>query len=98
MGGTTPVLYTEKWAYAPIGAYRGRELYDLEADPYAEANVASEHAETVQDLHESFWVGCAEWAPPRRLLTRLLEQCCRPRGKSGDVGAGFEPARVAHML
>ena len=50
--GTTPALYTEKWAYAPIGAYRERELYDLEADPYAEVNVASEHAETVQDLHE----------------------------------------------
>lgn len=46
-----PVLYTERWAYAPIGADGPRELYDLETDPYAESNVVSDHPEVVKDLH-----------------------------------------------
>ena len=51
---TTPVLYTQKWAYAPIGAHGERELYDLETDPQAETNVAADHPQTVSQLHERF--------------------------------------------
>jgi len=48
---TTPVVYTEKWAYAPIGAEGERELYDIEADPLAEDNVAADHADVCDGLH-----------------------------------------------
>lgn len=47
----TPVLYTEKWAYAPIGPEGQRELFDLEADPYAETNVIGDHPAVADDLH-----------------------------------------------
>ena len=50
----TPVLYTQRWAYAPVGADGGIELYDLEVDPYAELNIASDYPGTVQDLHGLF--------------------------------------------
>ena len=50
---TTPVLYTERWAYAPIGAQGVPELYDLTSDPYAESDVASQHPDVVAQLHES---------------------------------------------
>ncbi len=48
---TTPVVYTEKWAYVPIGADGGKELYDLENDPYAEKNIASDNSEKVAEMH-----------------------------------------------
>jgi len=48
---TTPVVYTQKWAYAPIGAEGERELYDLGADPACDANVAADHADVCDDLH-----------------------------------------------
>jgi arylsulfatase A-like enzyme len=48
---STPVLYTDSWAYAPVGPYGARELFDLEADPYGEANVAEVHPDIVADLH-----------------------------------------------
>ena len=47
----TPVLYTEKWAYAPFGMEGERELFDLDADPDAETNVAAANPEVVQELH-----------------------------------------------
>ena len=51
---TTPVLYTEKWAYAPIGADGLPELYDLETDPYAERDLAGDHPTIVRELRERF--------------------------------------------
>ena len=47
----TPMVYTKKWAYAPIGAKGKPELYDLAADPYALSNVAGGHPRVVKDLH-----------------------------------------------
>ena len=47
----TPVVYTKRWAYAPIGAWATRELYDLEADPLAESDVCAAHPEIAEDLH-----------------------------------------------
>jgi len=47
----TPALYTDRWAYVPIGAHDERELYDLDADPYAQADVACEHPDLVRSLH-----------------------------------------------
>ncbi len=51
---TTPALYTSRWAYVPAGPDGQRELYDLEADPYAETNLAPEQPEIVDDLHGQF--------------------------------------------
>ena len=49
---STPVLYTERWAYAPIGMDGQRELFDLEADPYAEQDVSEGHEPLVRELHD----------------------------------------------
>ena len=48
---TTPVLYTEKWAYAPVGMEGVAELYDIAADPYAETDIVADHPDVVQELH-----------------------------------------------
>ncbi len=49
----TPVVYTTRWAYVPVGQDGGRELYDLESDPGAERNVAAAHASVMDALHAS---------------------------------------------
>ena len=46
----TPVVYTQKWAYAPIGQEGTAELFDLETDPYAETNVIADQAEVGADM------------------------------------------------
>jgi arylsulfatase A-like enzyme len=48
---STPVLYTDKWAYAPFGPNGEPELFDLETDPYGEENIAEEHPDVVAELH-----------------------------------------------
>ena len=50
----TPVLYTERWAYAPVGSYGGRQLFDLSVDPMAETNLVEEHRDVADDLHSAF--------------------------------------------
>ena len=50
----TPMLYTERWAYAPVGSYGERELYDLGADPQTETNLAAEKGDIADDLHDAF--------------------------------------------
>lgn len=49
---STPVVYTEKWAYAPIGPDSSAELYDLEADPYAEKNLIAEQPDIAAEMHQ----------------------------------------------
>jgi arylsulfatase A-like enzyme len=51
---TIPMLYTPRWAYAPCGPYGGRELFDLEADPGAETNLAGDHPQVAENLHAQF--------------------------------------------
>jgi arylsulfatase A-like enzyme len=65
----TPVLYTDQWAYVPIGPDSQRELYDLSNDPYAEKNIALDYPEKVKELQNSL----VEWlreidAPDEALL------------------------------
>jgi len=48
----TPMVYTEKWAYAPVGSDGGAELYDLEADPTATNNVAAANPSVVAEMAE----------------------------------------------
>ena len=50
---TTPVVYTRKWAYVPIGADGKQELYDIENDYYAETNVVSDYPDIVKEMHEN---------------------------------------------
>jgi len=47
----TPFVVSGRWGYAPVGAAGERELYDLEADPAAETNVAGDHADAASELH-----------------------------------------------
>ena len=64
----TPVVYTEKWAYAPIGIEGARELFDLDADPYAENNVAADNEKVVKELHGKLlgWLKSID-APPEAI-------------------------------
>jgi arylsulfatase A-like enzyme len=48
----TPVVYTEKWAFAPIGSDGEAELYDMETDPRALTNVAPDNPTVVEQLRE----------------------------------------------
>lgn len=61
----TPMVYTHRWAYAPFGpgdapygsdevspAYHTSELFDLDDDPYGERNVAQEHPDIVEEMHD----------------------------------------------
>ncbi len=64
----TPVVYTEKWAYVPVGADGERELYDLQADPYAEANVISEHPDVADDLHGKLLAWLQEVEAPEEAI------------------------------
>jgi arylsulfatase A-like enzyme len=49
---TTPMLYTTRWAYAPIGAAGRPELYDLHEDPGAERDIVADHQGIARELHE----------------------------------------------
>jgi len=50
----TPFLVTAEWGYAPVGARGQPELYDLNADPWAERDVATDHPTQLQALHELY--------------------------------------------
>ena len=50
----TPMLYTERWAYAPVGSYGERQLFDLAVDPLTETNLAGDHGDVADDLHDAF--------------------------------------------
>jgi hypothetical protein len=47
----TPVVYTQEWAYVPIGAEGEKELFYLKEDPYAEKNVYARHREQAEEMH-----------------------------------------------
>ena len=49
---STPVIYSHKWAYAPIGPNGAAELFDLENDPYAEVDLAAEHPDVAEKMHQ----------------------------------------------
>jgi len=48
----TPVLYTNDWAYIPIGPGGEPELCDLKSDPYAQNDVSNANPDVVRNLHE----------------------------------------------
>jgi hypothetical protein len=62
-------LVTERWGYAPVGAWGRPELYDLQVDPLAGTDIASEHASVVDDLHALFLDHLAAHRAPEALLS-----------------------------
>ena len=67
----TPVVYTEKWAYAPIGVCGERELYDREADPGMETDVATDRPKIVEELHERLFTWLREINAPDEAMAAL---------------------------
>lgn len=64
----TPVVYTREWAYAPIGAGGTPELFDLQADPCGEVDVAAEHPQVVREMHDRLLAWLHEvQAPPEAI-------------------------------
>ena len=76
----TPVVYTEKWAYAPIGMEDERELYDLDVDPAAETNVAEDRPKVAEDLHVKLVTWLTGIAAPREAVEPFLQG-----GSQGNV-------------
>ena len=70
-GATTPVLYTEKWAYAPVGPDGKQELYDIVSDPYATQDVAGQHPAVVKDLHARLLAWLQDMDAPEEALEAL---------------------------
>ena len=60
----TPVLYTETWAYAPVGPEADTQLFDIESDYYGETNVASGNEAVVKELDKKFRAWLAEIDAP----------------------------------
>ncbi len=48
----TPVVYTDQWIYAPINADGRVGLFDRQADPMAETNVAAGHETVAREMQE----------------------------------------------
>ena len=46
----TPWVTDGRWGFTPVGASGDAELYDLQADPFAEVDVAGGHPDVVADL------------------------------------------------
>ncbi len=67
----TPVAYTRRWAYVPIGAHGTSELYGLEKDPYAEENIMDDNRETVMDLYRDMLAWLREIGAPSDLVEKL---------------------------
>jgi hypothetical protein len=51
---TTPFLVTDRWGYAPVGAYGKPELYELGVDPLATNDIADQNELIVNELHSLF--------------------------------------------
>jgi len=50
----TPFVATDRWRYAPVGAWGRAELYDLTVDPLAKTDLAAENGPLLKELHELF--------------------------------------------
>ena len=65
---STPVVYTEEWAYTPIGLEGNPELFNLNEDPYAENNVYADNKETADKMHEKLIQWMKEMDAPEEAL------------------------------
>jgi arylsulfatase A-like enzyme len=48
---TTPFVVSGRWGYTPHGVEAAEELYDLDADPWAETNVAEGNAAVLREMN-----------------------------------------------
>ena len=60
----TPVLYTETWAYAPVGPEADTQLFDTRNDYYCESDVASGNDAVVKELDATFRAWLKEMDAP----------------------------------
>ena len=60
----TPVVYTERWAYAPVASYGSGQLFDLSIDPLAETNLIGDHEDVADDLHSALIQELRKWDAP----------------------------------
>lgn len=84
--GVTPMLYSDEWAFAPVGSKGNPELYLLADDPACQLNVAQDNSGAVSDLttHLHDWL--------RQLEAPLdVLDLWQPR----DTSQPIEPARDA---
>ena len=51
---------TDRWGYAPVGAYGRPELYDLTSDPLAGHDVAADNPGVAGELRDLFLTHLAE--------------------------------------
>ena len=65
---STPVIYSHKWAYAPIGPDSAAELFDLENDPYAEVDLAAEHPDVAEKMHQQLIQWLRELGAPEEAI------------------------------
>lgn len=67
----SPVVRTDKWAYAPTGENGDPELYCLESDPVMEDDVIADHPEIARDLHEKLFAWLREIGAPKGAIESL---------------------------
>jgi arylsulfatase A-like enzyme len=67
----TPMIYTRKWACAPIGAEGAPELFDLETDPLAERNLAARRPKLVKELRAKLIGWLKEIGSPAEAISAL---------------------------
>jgi arylsulfatase A-like enzyme len=79
---TMPFLVTDRWGYAPVGAYGRPELYDLIVDPLAANNLADDHKAVVNDLHALFMANLARHQAPEDFLSLWAKE------PDNETGAG----------
>ncbi|MCX7012044.1 MAG: sulfatase [Candidatus Sumerlaeota bacterium] len=64
----TPVVYADKWCYAPVGAKGAPELYNIQKDPLGETNVIDGHTSVVKGLHDLFLADMAKHKAPEDIM------------------------------
>ena len=61
---TTPMLYAHQWAYAPVGSEGEPELYNIQDNPGATANLTSERPSVLEELKAKFLYWLMEMTGP----------------------------------
>lgn len=67
----TPVVYTDQWIYAPINADGQVGLFDRQADPMAETNVAAGHATVAREMQEMLHDYMDQLGAPPEVMTAV---------------------------
>jgi len=63
--GMTPVLYTKRWAYVPLGENDRTQLFDLDHDGGCQRDVAAKHPDVAKELHRKLLKWLKEIGAPR---------------------------------